>query len=456
DGHRLKVAFSVELDDAKRRAKITVGDETVEVGFREYTPWMHVPFKGVSGIARFYVQDWDEDGFGLYVTPINLDPDSPAMPLSHPFVYAIYLAKLNGPYATLGLAEDTWALNERVIDEQVFWDQAWLYYEERRRMFLDACKQVNKGLVTTVFDTTDRVQHMFMRTLDATHPANSDKEVAAWAHAIPTLYERMDALLGEVKSEWMRDDTLFLVVSDHGFTNFRRGVNLNAFLRDRGWLVLKDGARTGGEWFANVDWSRTRAYAMGLTGLFINLEGREGQGIVKPGEEYSTLVDDICAALLALRDPLDDKPAVRSAKAAMKFYTGPYRLEAPDILVGWDGGYRHSWECATGTTTEATFTDNVKAWSGDHCVDPTVVPGVIFSNRPLATDTPRLLDMAPTILTAFGQQIPKYMLGASVLPASGQAGTARGWLDPTVLAVGQSCAAPGARIHPPESEEASA
>jgi predicted AlkP superfamily phosphohydrolase/phosphomutase len=197
-----------------------------------------------------------------------------------------------------------------------------------------------------------------------------------------------------------------------------------------------------------VDWSRTQAYAMGLTGLFVNLKGREGQGIVEPGPAYDALVEEICQALLDLRDPLDGTPAVRSAKAAQKFYTGPYRLEAPDILVGWDGGFRHSWECATGTTTEETFSDNVKAWSGDHCVDPTVVPGVLFSNRPLATETPRLLDMAPTILAAFGQEIPRYMLGSSVLPALGQAGSVRGWLDPAVLAPGQACAAPGARVHP--------
>jgi predicted AlkP superfamily phosphohydrolase/phosphomutase len=237
-----------------------------------------------------------------------------------------------------------------------------------------------------------------------------------------------------------------MVVSDHGFTNFRRGVNLNAWLRDNGYLFLKDDARTGGDWFEGIDWSRTRAYSMGLTGLFINLAGREGQGIVDPGEAYDALADEICAKLLELEDPQDGHRVVRSARAAAQFYTGPYKMDAPDVLVGWDGGYRHSWNCATGSTPEDVFSDNTKGWSGDHCVDPAIVPGVLFSNRPLATESPRLLDMAPSIMRMFGQTPPKYMLGRSVFPEPGEQGTVRGWLDPGVLAEGQRCAAPGARI----------
>ncbi len=458
DGGRMLLPFTITVAQDKASASVAIEGHdafTLEPGV--YSDWIELIFSPglgikVHGIARFYFTSIDPE-VNLYMTAIHIDPENPAMPISHPATYSMYLARKQGKFATLGLAEDTWALNEMVIEEKVFWDQAWLYFEERKRMFLDACKQTKRGLVTTVVDTTDRCQHMFMRYLDPTHPANEGKDTTEWAHAIDTLYQRMDGLLNEVRHEWERDDTLFLVVSDHGFTNFRRSVNLNAWLRDHGYLFLNEGVDVGGDWFEGVDWSRTRAYAMGLTGLFINLKGREGKGIVEPGEEYDSLVHEICAKLLELEDPENGQKVVRTAKAAAHFYTGPYKMDAPDVLVGWDGGYRHGWNCATGSTPVEIFSDNTKGWSGDHCVDPAIVPGVLFSNRPITTDTPRLLDMAPSIMRMLGQEPPKYMLGHSVFPEPGQQGEVKGWLDPAVLAEGQRCAAPLARI--PSLEAAS-
>lgn len=413
DGHRLKADFSVELDDASRRAKITVGGETVEVGFREYTPWLRVPFKGVSGIARFYVQDWDDHGVGIYVTPINLDPEKPAMPISHPFVYAIYLAKLQGAYATLGLAEDTWALNERVIDEEAFLEQAWAIYEERKRQLWDVVEKTKKGFVTVVFDTTDRIQHMFWRYLDPTHPANEGKDREKHKDAIPDLYSKMDGLLGEVQKKIGDDpDTVLLVISDHGFTNFRRGANLNSWLRDEGYLVLKEG-RTSPDYFQNVDWSKTKAFTLGLTGIFINRKGREAQGIV-PKEDLPEVCAEIKAKLEALTDPLDGQRVVKEAFLTNQIHSGPYADAAPEILVGYNRGFRHSWDCATGAVSEEVFSDNKKSWSGDHCCDPRLVPGVIWCSHALAKTNPALVDMAPSILDLFGVEIPGYMQGQPV------------------------------------------
>ena len=158
DGHPMKCAFSVTFDEATKKATVEVGGDSATVDVREYTPWMSIPFDGATGIARFYVQHWDGEDVGIYVTPINIDPGSPAMPISHPLVYSIYLAKMLGPYATLGLAEDTWALNERVVDEEAFLKQAWLIFEERKRMLWDVLEKTKRGFVTVVFDTTDRIQ----------------------------------------------------------------------------------------------------------------------------------------------------------------------------------------------------------------------------------------------------------------------------------------------------------
>jgi predicted AlkP superfamily phosphohydrolase/phosphomutase len=327
-------------------------------------------------------------------------------------------------------------------------------YDERERMFLDAVGQTKKGLVATVFDTTDRVQHMFYRYLDPTHPANAGKDTEVWKDAIGQVYEKTDALLGKLEHVIEDPDTTFMVISDHGFTNFRRCVNLNSWLRDNGYLYLLDeGARTSGEYLDGIDWSRTRAFALGLTGLFINRKGREKSGVVEEGTEYRKLVQELADKLGQLTDPQTGRSCVRRVAVSQQFFRGPYRFDAPDLLVGWEGGYRHSWECATGQVTEQVFSDNDRSWSGDHCVDPSIVPGVLLCNRPIATESPRLVDIPASVMRLFGQEIPGYMQGEMIFPEGGESGAVRGMLDPATLP--QSGAAPGALIFPEPERRAS-
>jgi predicted AlkP superfamily phosphohydrolase/phosphomutase len=314
-------------------------------------------------------------------------------------------------------------------------------YEERERMFLDALAQTKKGLLTTVFDTTDRVQHMFYRYLDPTHPANAGKDTTEWADAIPAVYERADALLGRVWAEVERTDTVFMVISDHGFTNFRRGVNLNTWLKENGYLALEEGHETSADWFEHVDWSKTRAFSLGLTGMFVNRKGREASGIVSEGEEYRQLVDEIARRLEALVDPKTGLRAVRKVRATCDTFDGPYRLDAPDLLIGYEGGYRSSWECATGAVTASVFSDNTRSWSGDHCVDPDIVPGVFFCNRRIATERPRLIDLPVSVVELFGQKRAGHMQGEMIFASDAAVG---GCFDPKLL--DQSGAAPGARV----------
>ncbi|MCB9899000.1 MAG: alkaline phosphatase family protein [Planctomycetes bacterium] len=447
-GGHMTVPMTITVADDKQSAKLEIDgvDEPIVLRPQEYSEWVTLTFDAgrmakVNGITRFYFNSVDPE-VNLYHTPIHIDPENPAMPISHPTVYAIYLAKKLGKFATLGLAEDTWALNERVIDEKAFYEQAMLIADERVAMFKDALKRQKKGLVTCVFDTTDRVQHMFYRYLDPEHPANEGRDTEQWKDAILRTYQRMDTMLGEMWDELVRDDTCLMVISDHGFTNFRRGVNLNAWLRDEGYLFLKDDKRTSGDWFAQVDWSRTRAFSLGLTGMFINRKGREASGIVEEGAEYDALVAELIARLKELRDPKTGEKAILDVFASADFFDGPYRFDAPDLIIGYDGGYRNSWDCATGAVPEEVFSDNKKSWSGDHCVDPRIVPGVFFCSRPIATDTPTLLDMAPSVMKLFGQQPPKYMQGTDIF----RDGNVAGMLDPHSLS--QSGSAPGARIFP--------
>ena len=458
-GGNMTLPMTIIVSDDKTSATFEIdGCDPFTLKAQEYSDWITLPFKAsgigkANGIARFYITSIDPE-FNLYHTPIHIDPENPAMPISHPSVYAIYLAKKLGKFATLGLAEDTWALNERVIDEKAFFDQAMLICDERIAMFKDALAKTKKGLVTCVFDTTDRVQHMFYRYLDPDHPANEGKETEQWKDAIERVYQRMDTMLGDMWDELVRDDTAFTIISDHGFTNFRRGVNLNAWLRDEGYLYLKDDSNTSGDWFENVDWSRTKAFSLGLTGMFINRKGREASGIVEEGEEYEALKNELIEKLKVLTDPKDGRKAILDVFAATDFFDGPYRFDAPDLIIGYDGGFRNSWDCATGAVPEEVFSDNTKSWSGDHCVDPRIVPGVFFSNMPLNTETPNLLDMAPSVMALFGQEPAKYMQGKSIFAAPGEQ-EVRGPVDPKLIR--QSGAAPGALIFPegaPESAPA--
>jgi predicted AlkP superfamily phosphohydrolase/phosphomutase len=346
----------------------------------------------------------------LYMTPLNLDPESSAMPISHPVFYAPYLAKKIGGYSTLGLAEDTWALNEGVIDDGTFLTQTYDIDGERERMWFAGMDRLRKGSLVAVFDATDRIQHMFWRYLEPGHPAGKNRDSAEHRDAIQKLYEHNDALVGRVRARLRKGDVL-VVISDHGFTSFRRGVNVNAWLLANGYLHLKGDGNGTAEWLHDVDWSRTRAYALGLTGMFLNLEGREAQGIVAPGAAAQRLKDELVAKLSGLVDSEKGMVGITEAFDTAKLYQGPYLGNAPDILLGYNSGYRTSWDCATGVVAGPVFEDNTKAWSGDHCVDPRQVPGVFFCNHAIDVDDPALMDVAPTALELFGITPPAQMDG---------------------------------------------
>ncbi len=418
DGGELEIPLKIKLDKDRNEATIDVSGESFNLQPETYSHWVRVAFRPglgikIHGICRFYINRIHPN-FELYVTPINIDPENPALPISHPFIYSVYLAKLIGPYGTLGLAEDTWALNEGAIDEDAFLKQAYLLYEEREKMFFEALNRTPKGLCTCVFDTTDRIQHMFFRCLDNEHPANRGKEVEKYKNVVEDLYVRMDKLIGRVL-EKIDDKTVLIVMSDHGFTQFKRGVNLNSWLLENGYMALKEGKTTSGDWFENVDWDNTKAFSLGLTGVFINRKGRESHGVVKEGEELINLKKELIKKLTGLLDEETGEVAVRGVVDTENALSGPYTYDAPDLLIGYNAGYRNSWACATGRVTERVFEDNTKHWSGDHCVDPEVVPAVFFANRKINTKTLDIKDVAPTVLNLFGVDIPRYMKGKPLI-----------------------------------------
>ncbi len=391
-------------------AEVRIGRQRVVLVKGKYSEWIRVGFRAgmlrrIHGICRLLLVS--ESPFRLYVTPLNIDPEKPALPVSHPDYYSIYLAKLHGPYATLGLAEDTWAHTEGIIDDDGFVNQAYDIHDERERMFLGALRTTRAGFCACVFDTPDRMQHMFMRPRDSAPGTPTDP--TAPNAILDGMYERMDALVGRTLRQLGKRDVL-LVLSDHGFSSFDRGVNLNTWLEQEGFLKRANDAGSG-RYLQGIEWAATSAYAFGLAGIYLNLRGRESQGSVDP-EAEARIKAEISTRLMNLVDPASGRRVVHAVHDAAKVYEGPYARSGPDLVVGFAEGYRFSWKAAIGEIENEVFSDNTRSWGGDHCVDRSLVPGVFFCNRKLDLSAGvGLIDMAPTVLDLFGVPVPAHMDG---------------------------------------------
>ncbi len=392
-------------------ARIDLPGGHLELRPGQTSGWVPVHFSAgpvkVRGLARFcLISSWPRPR--LYMSALHIDPESPAMRISHPRIFSDYLAKRVGSYGTLGLIEDTAALNDGVLPAEAFLQHCWETFAVREKMLLEALEGPD-DLVACVFDTPDRIQHMFW-------PRRGDGPASSVSQ-IEQLYRRVDALIGRV-AERVGKDGLMLAVSDHGFTSFGRAVDLNAWLHRNGLLHLRRDAEIGQDWLKGVDWSRTKAYAMGLAGIYINRAGREGCGIVAPEE-----ADRLCGEIKTRLESMDDRGAgengqarpIRRVVITGRDYTGPYRLEGPDLIVGYEAGYRCSWQCARGRVGEKVFAANERQWRGDHCVASDRVPGTLLSSVPLGGQAAAISDIAPTVLDGFGVKRPEWMQGCSVL-----------------------------------------
>jgi predicted AlkP superfamily phosphohydrolase/phosphomutase len=425
----LVLPFTLALDRATGRGTLSIDAQTIELTANSLSPWVELVFRNapsaqrskrarsvtVHGITRFCLRSIGTS-YSLYVSPINIHPEKPALPISEPAIFSGWLAKKHGLYGTLGLMEDTWGRNELALDDARFLEQTYLTHAERERMFFEALDKTREGLCACVFDASDRIQHMFWRYIDERHPSPLEDR-GEFADTIRTMYINMDRLVGRVREKLKPEDHLF-VLSDHGFASFRRCINLNTWLLREGYLALKGGTSEGrsvsADYFRDVDWSQTKAFAVGLSGIYINRKGREAHGIVGPGD-CQVLKGEIARKLEQLHDPLDGSAAVRRVYDSETSYKGIYKGEAPDLIVGYNPGYRVSWDSITGTVEPEIFSDNRKAWSGDHHVDPELVPGVLFTNKKLTKSAPHITDLAPTILSLFGVKPPRYMEGEVVI-----------------------------------------
>jgi predicted AlkP superfamily phosphohydrolase/phosphomutase len=374
-----------------------------------------LPLYAVDGFCRFHVASVDP--LRVYLSPLNYAPAHPFATISSPGGFAGELAQALGPYKTVGWSEDTSALNAERIDEQAFLDDLDHTMDEVRASTLREIDRPDWDLLISVFTQTDRVAHMFYRLLDPSHPRYDPVLAARFGDAVLRVYERMDAIVGEVQGR-LGPDTELLVVSDHGFHSYRMGLNVNTWLRDHGYLTqgTVPAGREDDDFFPGVDWSRTRAYALGTGQIYVNLRGREGQGVVAPGAEYEQLLHAIARDLEAEVDPSSGEHPVRKVYEGPETFAGAPPDRMPDLQIAFRDGYRTSWRTPLGGIPKALFEPNLRKWSGDHAASDVVdTPGVILSSGRLRAGDPAIVDLAPTALAFFDVPIPPEMQGHPLL-----------------------------------------
>jgi predicted AlkP superfamily phosphohydrolase/phosphomutase len=351
----------------------------------------------------------------LYVSPVNFKPDQPPIPISSPASFSGDLYKAIGNYRTLGWAEATWALNEGRMDEKTFMDDLMVAFDDRAKVILNRVDAKDWDLLIGVIESTDRVQHMMWRLIDPKHPLYDAALAARFGDSIERVYKRADDFVGQVVKR-VGPDVPVMIVSDHGFHSWRKAVNLNTWLVQNGYMALKgqQGADKklsdlfgGGTFWENVDWSKTRAYAMGIGQIYFNVRGRESQGIVSPGAESAALAAELSAKLLTMQDPDDGAPIIRAVYKRDDIYSGPYLHNASELQVGMHEGYRVSWQTTLGGSPPGIVYKNDRKWSADHGgYDFAITSGVFVTGRPINTQSPRIIDIAPTVLRYFGVSVP--------------------------------------------------
>ncbi len=388
----------------------------------EWSEWVPVSYLvtdwvSVGGFFRMYLIEGAPE-FQMYVTPVNIDPrETKSAAISFPADFAPHLLNRYGDFKTYGWDSETWALNENVLDDQVFLDDLLANWDLKADMVYDLMRTEDWTLFSAVFQGTDHVSHMFWRFIDKTHPMYDPAMDELYGDSVLKVYQRGDALVGRVMDGILDDDDELIVLSDHGFQTWKKAVNLNKWLVDEGYLAEKKSVlggpssvyelfSKGSEFFQWVDWSKSKAYALGLGQIYINLQGRESKGIVTENEK-SALIDEIVAKLKDMRDPETGEPVLAGVYRADQIYQGDNMKYSPDIVVGFAPGYRVSWQTCLGVAAEDLVEVNMRKWSGDHCsFDPSVVKGVFFTTVPITVDDPNIIDLTPSILSLLGIEKP--------------------------------------------------
>lgn len=429
-GESMTLPVTIARDRRRDVALVRVGETEVILTPGEFSRWLPIAFDPISydgdwvggavgGMIRLYLASV-RPHLRLHISPINLDPTNPVMPLSSPADYVETLAADVGRFYTQGMAEDTKALVSGAFSDDEFLAQAELVYKERLRLLDSALDSYRGGLLFFYFSSIDQVSHVFWRAIKD----GASAEDARHAHVIPELYGRVDAALGDAIERLRKrlgPGVEIVVMSDHGFAPYDRQVHLNTWLAQRSYLRLLPPEKVQPGPLGHIDWSTTQAYALGLNQLFINLAGREAKGVV-PQDEYDLLIERLQRDLESFRDPETGEYVITEA---VRPQSGSFARRTPDLLIGYNRGYRSSDASAMGGITDSVIDQNRSKWSGDHCMHPEHVPGVLLTSWPLDDHVPdpdlpepSLIDLAPTVLDYFQVERPATMPGRSLYRGS--------------------------------------
>ena len=423
----VRLPVTVHWNKSGKSATINIGDSTIHLSEKEWSKWINLDFNinlliRVHGMAQLYLIGAGKE-LQLYISPVNWRPDNPPAAMSSPARLSADIYERLGPYRTLGWAEATWPLNEDRIDEKVFMDDLYRAFDDRAQVILQRIDTRQWDLLVGVIESTDRVQHMMWRLIDPTHPMYDKALAAKYGDAIERVYRKCDAFIGEVMAR-VDPSTPILIVSDHGFHSFRQSVNLNTWLVQEGFMAiqgqqpgekkLQDLFGGGGTFWENVDWPHTKAYAMGLGQVYINLTGREGHGSVSPADS-SAVQNALVGRLLTMTDPKTKARMVDAVYKRDDIYKGPFLQNASELQVGFADGYRVSWQTSLGGSPPGIVYPNMKKWSGDHgSYDYKQTSGTLISSRPINGAHPDIMDIAPTVLKYFGVPIPSEIDGKPI------------------------------------------
>lgn len=412
-----KVEFKVYRQRETDSAMIDIQGNKIILKTGQWSDWQQVTFKlstplkfykkKVTGICRFYLQEVSQN-LRLYASPINIDPSKPASNVTEPADFIENISKELGLFYTTGFQEDHKALSNGIFTDGEYIRQAEMVLNERVRLLDYAMDNYDDGLLFFYFSSTDMQAHMLWWDSDEKHPTRSAEDAKQCFGHLKGIYKRMDSVLGNILKRYDEKATV-MVLSDHGFANFRRQFNINTWLKENGYIQKSNATNV----LVDVEWSLTKAYGMGINGLYINEKGREKYGIVNPGAEKEELLQELIGKLEAVRDT-DGSVVISKVSRADKIYSGSETTAAPDLIVGYARGYRASWDTCLGEMKTAVLSDNDSVWAADHCADAPQVPGILFTNKPIAMAGPSLVDLAPTILQEFGLDIPETMEGKKI------------------------------------------
>jgi predicted AlkP superfamily phosphohydrolase/phosphomutase len=399
----MEVEAKVWVDREADALRIDIQGESTVLAAGEWSRWINIRFdaiphiSSVNAIGRFYVKEISPR-FKLYLSPLNIDPMDPALPISEPADFSSSLARDLGPFYTQGFPEDTKALSRGILSDEEYLQQAWIVLQERLNLFHHELSNFKEGMFFFYFSSLDLNLHMFYRVLDPNSPLYASTS-PRFKGVVRELYMKIDGVIGDALSA--RDaDTEIVLLSDHGFAPFNRSFNLNTWLAEEGYATITSPHARNQDMFAAIDWASTAAYGLGLNCLYINRAGREENGTVPP-EQVPDLLLRLKRDLESVTDPATGRQVIDNAYITSDIYPGPLPPFAPDMIIGYGRGYRSSWETTLGSYPEEVITDNLDPWSGTHCVDPGVVPGTLLSTVPITLHDPNLMDMGRSISSLF-------------------------------------------------------